>query len=151
MTMHQREKYWVVRNTWGTMWGEDGYMRIKRGDSSQKYGPCNMYLYSSYPVKLNKGAAHADGVCPTPALAFEELGWSKLLAFDAAEWGLLFGTSLVCVALGMVFYVVTEHKKNRRDTAGQTTYEDNYDRWVLPSKEQIAAMLAKRRPQTESV
>lgn len=147
----QGDKYWVVRNTWGTMWGENGYIRIRRGDRLQEFGPCNMYLYSSYPTKLAKGEAHEDGVCPTPSVAFEELGWAKLLGYDAGEWGILLGSSLACVVLGVAFLVVTEYKKNRRDAAGQTTYEDNYDRWVLPTKEQIAAMLAKRRPQRESV
>ncbi len=26
------ENYWLVRNTWGTAWGEDGYIRIKIGE-----------------------------------------------------------------------------------------------------------------------
>jgi cathepsin L len=29
-----QEPYWLVRNSWGTMWGEGGYIRLKRVDPS---------------------------------------------------------------------------------------------------------------------
>ncbi|KNA22749.1 hypothetical protein SOVF_031590, partial [Spinacia oleracea] len=42
-------KYWLVKNSWGTGWGEKGFMRIKRGDGP-KEGLCGIAMDASYPI-----------------------------------------------------------------------------------------------------
>nr|BAN33745.1 cysteine protease a [Symplocarpus renifolius] len=41
--------YWLVRNSWGTRWGQAGYIKIKRNVTP--YGMCGIAMYPSYPVK----------------------------------------------------------------------------------------------------
>lgn len=43
-------KYWIVKNSWGTGWGNKGYIKLKRG-SSDKSGLCGIAMEASYPVK----------------------------------------------------------------------------------------------------
>lgn len=43
-------KYWTVKNSWGTEWGEKGYFRIQRGVDAEE-GLCGIAMEASYPVK----------------------------------------------------------------------------------------------------
>ncbi|KAI3499504.1 hypothetical protein L1887_35305 [Cichorium endivia] len=43
-------KYWIVKNSWGTEWGEKGYIRMERG-ISDKRGLCGIAMEASYPIK----------------------------------------------------------------------------------------------------
>jgi len=42
--------YFIVKNSWGTQWGEQGYIRIGVQDGA---GVCGIQMYPSYPFYLN--------------------------------------------------------------------------------------------------
>ena len=44
------QKYWIVRNSWGTSWGDNGYVKILRSESTNDSGICGIAMNPSIPI-----------------------------------------------------------------------------------------------------
>lgn len=43
------QKYWIVKNSWGTTWGDAGYVKIARSDNTNDKGICGIAMDPSFP------------------------------------------------------------------------------------------------------
>ena len=57
--------YWLVRNSWGTEWGEKGYIKIQRNVANTDTGKCGIAMEASYPIKNGENSSKQ------PYLAYE--------------------------------------------------------------------------------
>lgn len=59
--------YWLVRNSWGPMWGEEGYIKIERNIASGNKGKCGIAMVASYPTKKGMNPPKPGPTPPSPS------------------------------------------------------------------------------------
>ena len=42
--------YWLVKNSWSSSWGDEGYVKIARSDDTNDPGICGIAMQPSYPI-----------------------------------------------------------------------------------------------------
>ena len=44
------EPFWILQNSWGSAWGEKGYIRLLRGSGTTEPGECGITLSATLPL-----------------------------------------------------------------------------------------------------
>jgi KDEL-tailed cysteine endopeptidase len=58
--------YWIVKNSWGPMWGDKGYIRLRRNIGNSA-GQCGVAMQASYPVKTGPNPPQPSPTPPGPS------------------------------------------------------------------------------------
>ncbi|KAF6151542.1 hypothetical protein GIB67_016354 [Kingdonia uniflora] len=58
--------YWIVKNSWGSDWGEKGFVHMERNVHGSSTGKCGIAMQASYPTKKGQNPPKPSPSPPTP-------------------------------------------------------------------------------------
>ncbi len=61
-------EYWIIKNSWGTGWGQKGYIFMERLGAKNLNGICGINMDPSYPIKTGPNP-HSDAYALPSRLA----------------------------------------------------------------------------------